>query len=130
MMPNELSALELAYDQRQVFDSRPDIGPTEGLLERFMRYLQGNPISYQRVTSPISTQPETLPAESRARVAVCTVLNAACFYRTDGSNPAGAPEQSLPVGAIVYLYGQASINGFIFTAVGTAASTLAVTYYD
>jgi hypothetical protein len=130
VIPGELSDTELFTDSRQRFDSRPDIGPMTGIGERLARYLGGDPIAYTTATSPNSSTISQLPNESRARVAVITVITGPCFYRTDGSNPATTTEQVLQIGDVVTLSGQPTIQGFKFAASGNTACNLAINYYD
>ena len=130
VMPPELSALEDWEDTRQGFDTRADIGPTQGIADRLLRYLQGNPISYQRVTSANFSSPQTLPNVAGARSVILQVIGAPCFYRVDGGSPLTNNEQTLPVGTNVTLIGQETIQGFIFIATGIQGCTVAATYYD
>ncbi len=129
-MPDMLGIAEQAYDERPRFANRDDVGDTMGLLSRMLRYFQGNPVSYKTADSANFTIFSILPDEPRAQTAVITVVNASCFYRTDGTNPATNNEQILTPGSIVTLYGQETIKGFIFAATAVANCHLAISYYD
>lgn len=130
ILPGEWTELESIGDSRQDFDSRFDIGASQGVIDRLLRFLQGNPIAYARPSSANFSSPATLPRNDQARTAQLQVINAACFYRTDGSQPLTNNEQTLPVGTNVTLIGQETIQGFTFIATGIQACTIAVTYYD
>lgn len=130
ILPGDITELEHWADSRQNFDIRPDIGVMTGIAERLLRYIGGDPVLYVSVTSANFSTPKTLPNEPRARLAVCQVLVNPCFYRTDGTIPATSNEQTLQVGDIIRLYGQPTIQGFIFQAVSISACILAVNFYD
>lgn len=117
-------------DQAPTFASRTDIEERVGLIARMLRYFQGNPVKYFQVSSVNSATPTVLPDDPRARSAYCVVLGAPIIYRTDGTNPTPALDQTLPVNSIITLTGFESIKGFVFAAAAAVQATLTVNYYD
>lgn len=127
---NDMQAIEELFGAVASFDSRPDVGFAVGIIPRLARYVSGDPIKYFSVSSPSFNNPQILPDEPRAKSASCQVIGNPCFYRMDGTPPALANEQTLPVGAVFLLTGMPSIKGFTFVSTGIIASIIAVTYFD
>jgi hypothetical protein len=129
MLPFE-TVIERLFDGRQRFDSRPDIGPAEGLISRELRWFMGNPIRYVTASSANFNVFTTLPVENRARTAVMSLIGAPIFWRDDGTNPVVNNDQTLGVGGQIILTGIESIQNFIFIASSITNATLCINYYD
>jgi hypothetical protein len=129
-LPDFTGYAEQLADERPRFATRDDIGDTVGIMDRLLRFLQGNPSTYQQATSANNTVFSRLPDDPRAQTAIITVLGASIIYRTDGSNPSAALDQTLTAGSIITLYGIETIKGFVFAAAGAVQATLAINYYD
>jgi hypothetical protein len=129
MLPFETS-IERLFDGRQRFDSRPDIGPAEGLISRELRWFQGNPIRYAQATSANFNAVTILPNESRARTAVMNLIGAPIFYRDDGTTPIVNADQTLGINGQIILTGMESIQNFVFIASSITPATLCINFYD
>lgn len=129
LLPYETIA-ERLFDGRSRFDTRPDVGPAEGLISRELRWFMGNPVRYVTASSPNFNTFATLPNESRARTAVMSLIGANIFWRDDGTNPVVNADQLLQVNGQIILTGVESIQNFVFVAAGISQATLCINYYD
>jgi hypothetical protein len=117
-------------DQQSNFDSRSDIGPMAGLIQRELRYFMGNPVRYYTQTSTSNSNVVVLPVDGRARTAVIQAWGGAIIYRDDGTPPSNAGDQQLTQGGQIILTGFQSIQSFMWAAAGLTSVTIAITYYD
>jgi hypothetical protein len=135
MLSNELEELigrnpQDRASSRDVDDPRAERGTMIPLYTRWMRFLQGDPIQYQTASSTGPSNPVSLAANvADARSCVIYVAGGNIIYRTDGTAPAAAGDQTIQEGSTVTLTGKPTMLGFQFAgAVG--AVTLYMTYYD
>lgn len=129
-LPDEMQAYGELFGQVSAYDSRADVGYAVGIVPRIARRISGDPVKYFTATSPNFNVSATLPDDPRAKSALCQVVGAPCFFRLDGTPPALAGEQTLPVGTMFLLTGVPSIKGFTFTATGIVACIITVNYFD
>lgn len=116
--------------QADVDDPRPEHGTMVPLYTRMMRAFQGDPISYQTITSTGSANPVSLFTNvAGARSAVIYVAGGDIIYRVDGANPVAVGDQVIQQGSTVTLTGKPTMMGFIFAG-RIGAATLYITYYD
>jgi hypothetical protein len=134
-LPNEIE--ELFGDNPQdraswhdVDDPRGERGTMVPLYTRLMRSFAGDPTQYYTGTSTGPTAIETLGNPVDARQAVLYVAGGNIIYRTDGSSPAAAGDQTIQQGSTITLTGKPSILGFQWAAAVAGSVTLYGTFYD
>jgi hypothetical protein len=125
-----LSAVEAVFQARSGFSTRPDIGPASGLIQRELRYFMGNPIRYTAITSTGAINVQILKTDGRERSALCVVGGSAIVFRTDGTVPTSATDQTMNIGTTFLLTGIESIQGFSFSSNSVTPAVLYVNYFD
>ena len=121
--------LEELFDERRAFDSRPDVGPVDGLVRRMLRWFQGNPISDISVTSTGTGNVVSLPVESRAMSANLYVSGSNIYYSEAGAVPGVASLKQAQEGSTITIYGHEALTGFQFCSASSTAATLYGTFY-
>jgi hypothetical protein len=128
--PDLLTVLEEIFGGRHRFASRPDIGDTEGILNRLSRRYMGSPIRDFISTSANFSSVVGLGDEPRAQAVVMTLTQSPCNYTAAGAAPNSASGQPLAIGTTVILTGQESLRGFLFVSQLTGPAVFVGTFYD
>ena len=124
-----LHDIEELFAERRSFDSRPDVGPLDGLVRRMLRWFQGNPISDIAVTSTGTGNVQSLPIESRAMSANLYVSGSSIYYSEAGAVPGVASFKQAQEGSTITIYGHEALTGFQFCSASATSAVLYGTFY-
>ena len=127
--PAFMHDLEELFDERRSFDSRPDVGPLDGLVRRMLRWFQGNPISDFSVSSSGSANVVGLPVESRAMSANIYVAGSNIYYSEAGAVPGVASFKQAQEGSTITIYGHDALIQFQFCAAPPSGAIVYGTFY-